>query len=39
LADACEVYADAATSAAATKVNLVMSFLHMVTEAEEAQLL
>jgi hypothetical protein len=38
-AEASVVYAAAATRAAATKVSLVIGFLHMVTEAEEARLL
>jgi hypothetical protein len=36
LADAWDVYAAATTGAAATKVNLVIGFLQMVLEAEEA---
>ena len=38
-ADASVVYVAAATRAAATKVSLVIGFLHMVTEAKEARLL
>jgi hypothetical protein len=38
-AEASVVYAAAATRAAATKVSLVIGFLHMVTEAKEARLL
>jgi hypothetical protein len=38
-AEASVVYAAAATRAAATKVNLVMGFLHMMLDAERARLL